>query len=153
MSISQKKQEWLERRNDYAKRKKERVSREVFRVIETGDMTDEEINKINSSMNGASFNFSAILSPDTEEGIKDVVSKVMDSALDPVGEYFDILRSRGFKQAHIRALTRKLYLLYCTDPNSDVDYSNIMYSDDMVKDVALYMVTHQGVFDNLPELD
>ena len=90
------------------------------------------------------FKFSALTMPDSAMAVDALVNSIAQAVVDPVGEFIDTLRSKGFRQAEIRKLVHGLYNLYCKNP-SEPDMVERTY-EDMIKPVAEYVCLHQELY-------
>ena len=90
------------------------------------------------------FKFSALAMPDASMAVDALVSTITKAVVDPVGEFIDTLRAKGFRQGEIRKLVHGLYNLYCKDPN-DMSTKEQLY-EDMIGPVAEYVCLHQELY-------
>jgi len=77
-----------------------------------------------------------------------IAQRAVEVALDPVGQYQDCLRNKGFRPAEIRQLTHRLYLANCVKLGEVVDEEKLTY-DVMLPEVANFFYMHQELYNGL----
>ena len=94
-------------------------------------------------LNSDQFKMSAIAMPESSMAIDALVNSAVRSITDPVAEYMDTLKAKGFRIGEIRSLTHNLYRLYCNGNNEND--ANLIF-ENMVGPVAQYVAMHQELY-------
>lgn len=87
------------------------------------------------------FKLSALSLPENQMAVDSIVQTTVKSILDPVAQFTDTLRAKGFRKAEIRGLVHNLFKLYNLGKESD----DTTY-EQMQEMVAYYVAEHQELY-------
>ena len=122
-----------ERKEDLMRLKLERANNAVMELI-----------------NSDQYKASILASPSNAMTVNAMTYAITAAIVDPVGEFLDTLRQKGFRPAEIRKLVHRLYDMYIA--GLDENSSNLTY-EDIVEPVAFYVCEHQELYNTLdPEM-
>ena len=74
-----------------------------------------------------------------------LADNMVQEVLNPVAQYEDTLRAKGYRAADIRYITRNLYITYCIPPEQAKQVENMTH-DQMIGPVANYVLEHQELY-------
>ena len=89
-----------------------------------------------------SFNLSALTLPDAQFAVDSLVETAVKAVCDPVNEFLDVLRAKGFRQAEIRKIVIRIYDSFCRPLNDSGEH---IY-EEMLEPVAIYMAQNQELY-------
>lgn len=92
-----------------------------------------------------SFSLSALTLPDAQMAVDSLVETAIKAVCDPVNEFLDVLRAKGFRQAEIRKIVIRLYESFCRPLN---DSTEKIY-EEMLEPVAIYMAQNQDLYSKI----
>lgn len=126
----------------YKKRSREIASERERLAIERAQSSAKRI------MESDQFKLSALALPENSMAVDAIIKSTVDAVLNPVADYTDTLRAKGFRPAEIRKLTHRMYLAHCVPLDQDITDSGLLY-EDMVGPVADYFARHQELYNSL----
>lgn len=100
-----------------------------------------------SLMKSDYYKLNLINAPDAQMAVDAIVRNAVESITNPVGDFLDTLRAKGFRQAEIRRLVHRLYNAYCVKLN-EPEGKELLY-EDMLTPVAEYFCEHQELYSSL----
>lgn len=93
------------------------------------------------------FKLSALSLPENKMAVDAIVQTTVKSILNPVAQFTDTLRAKGFRKAEIHRLVHDLYVLY----NLGEDSETTPY-ETMQDAVAYYVAEHQELYNTFDPL-
>lgn len=87
------------------------------------------------------FKLSALALPENQMAVDSIVQTTVQTILDPVAQFTDTLRAKGFRKAEIRRLVHNLYVLYNLGEDSDS-----VTHEHMQEAVSYYVAEHQELY-------
>lgn len=106
---------------------------------------DAANNAIHEYMKTEQFQLAVAELPNNNMAMEGLVTAVVQAVTNPVTDFLDVLRAKGFRQGEIRNLTHRIYMTYCVPLGQQVDENSIIY-EDILPAVAEYCIAHQEVF-------
>lgn len=102
---------------------------------------------IKKLMESDQFRLSVLALPESDMAVDAIINTTVKSILDPVAQFVDTLKAKGFRPAEIRATVNNLYNMYIVamgaEPAESLTY------EDKVGPVADFVMTHQEVYNTL----
>lgn len=92
------------------------------------------------------FKITLLNSPEAKLALNNLIKETIKSITDPVADFLDVLKAKGFRQAEIRNIVRRLYELYCVPVGNNSE--EVLY-EEMLPAVAEYLYTHQELYNTL----
>lgn len=99
-------------------------------------------------MESDQFKLSALALPENSMAVDAIIKSSVDAVLNPVADFMDTLRAKGFRPAEIRQLTHRMYLAHCVPLSREIDREELLH-EDMIKPVAEYFAQHQELYNSL----
>lgn len=95
------------------------------------------------------FKLSALALPEERMNVDAIVKTTISAVYDPEAQFIDTLKNKGYRPAEIRNQVHRLWSCYINvGANAIDDDSNVPY-DKMLNEVAIWMVSHQEVYNSL----
>ncbi len=117
-------------------------------------MTEERVNlaveqsrnKVNELMQTDQFRLSVMATPEAGMFVESIIKTTVDTILDPVAQYIDILRAKGFKSSEIRMMADRHYRAHLVKFD-DVVPEDLVY-EDIIDDVANFFLQNQELYNS-----
>lgn len=130
--------------SDYYKKKREALTQEREKLaIERAKAGVERL------MQTEQFRLSALALPEGNMQVDAIIRNTVQTVLNPVAEFVDTLRAKGYRPAEIRATVYKLYVAYCTPPDYSPDQKLDIPYEKQLENVADYVALHQEIYNTL----
>ena len=130
MSLSERRQRNAEQRETLIQLKMERAQAATGLLLQTDQ-----------------YKLSILNAPDASMAVDAIVKTAVESIVNPVADFLDTLRSKGFRQAEIRRLVHRLYNVHCLKLD-EPEPQNLLY-EDMLEPVAIHFCAHQELYSSL----